>query len=224
MKTHDTKSALETLVLAKLNGIPLSTADSKLLAQLYGQNGLPERAARTLDALEATSKTPNDLMQSAYYWQQAKEWDKALAKWRLVAQHEPQYYWDVAQIQIQQGRYHQALTSLNQIPAAFSAQVNVASETETETEKEKRQSVRIALARTQVLYRLNELGSALVHAKKAEQIQPSTAAKSWIKYLTPAPAIPASAETKRWMTVVEWYVCLFLSEDGLISESVIAIF
>ncbi|SHO56177.1 Anaphase-promoting complex, cyclosome, subunit 3 [Vibrio quintilis] len=170
LKLKHFKSALSTLELAQLQGIHLSAANQRLLAQLYGQCGIPERAARILERLYQDSHAPKYQVRIAYYWQQAKEWDKAMLKWQQAAKSQTKYYWQLAQLQMQQGLYQQALQSLD----AYSQ----------EKRAQEKRTARVALLRAQVLYKLDRLEPALIQAKKADRIQPSGEAKSWIKYLS----------------------------------------
>jgi len=66
---------------------------------------------------------------------------------------------------MQQARYDDALSELDNV-------------------KEKGKQAQVALARTKALYKLNQLEPALIEAKKANNLEPSEEAKSWIKYLT----------------------------------------
>ncbi|WNJ95148.1 tetratricopeptide repeat protein [Vibrio ruber] len=166
IKTKQFRSALASLELARLKGVKLSEQNLKLLASLYAQNGIPERAARVMAELAGqSSPTLEELTQTAYYWQQAKEWDKAIENWQLAAQHDKKYYRNVARLQLQQGNYQESLNALALLQGHA-------------------QAADIALLRTQALYKLNQFEQALSQAKKADRIQPSSEAKSWIKYLT----------------------------------------
>ncbi|ASA54471.1 hypothetical protein BSQ33_01160 [Vibrio gazogenes] len=166
IKTKQFRSALASLELARLKGVALSEQNLKLLANLYAQNGIPERAARVMAGLAKQSAPAlEEITQTAYYWQQAKEWDKAIENWQLAAQHDKKYYRYVARLQLQQGRYQHALDAL----ALLQGHDKPAD---------------IALLRTQALYKLNQFEQALSQAKKADSLQPSREAKSWIKYLT----------------------------------------
>ncbi|WP_205409448.1 tetratricopeptide repeat protein [Vibrio ruber] len=166
LKTKQFRSALASLELARLKGVKLSEQNLKLLASLYAQNGIPERAARVMAELAGqSSPTLEELTQTAYYWQQAKEWDEATETWQLAAQHDKKYYRNVARLQLQQGNYQESLDALALLQGHA-------------------QAADIALLRTQALYKLNQFEQALSQAKKADRIQPSSEAKSWIKYLT----------------------------------------
>ncbi|MGL5654876.1 MAG: tetratricopeptide repeat protein [Vibrio sp.] len=159
------KHALSTLALAKLQQVELTQQDLRLLAQLYAQHGVPERAAQVLDSLEDAASNQQLITERAIYWQRAKEWDKAIATWRLAAKQEAKYHWQVAQLLLQEGHYQQALTELELV-------------------KEPDQQAQVALAKTRALYKLNQLEAALLQAKRADTLQASDSAKQWIKYLS----------------------------------------
>lgn len=159
------RGALDTLALAKKQGVKLETKDLRLLAQLYAQNGIPERAALQLAQLDGADTEVELLKEQAIYWQQAKEWDKATEFWRKTAAHQPQYFWNVSQLLLQEGHYQQALRVLNNV-------------------KEPSRKADVFLAKTRALYKLNQIEEALVEAKRAEATQPSQQAKNWIQYLS----------------------------------------
>lgn len=157
------KQALSTLALAKGQGVVLSQQDRTLLAQLYAQQGIPERAAIELSQLEGASSELDLIVSQASYWQQAREWHKATKQWQLAAKQQGKYHWNVAQLLVQEGQYQQALTVLDRVQG---------------------RKADVALAKTRAYYKLNQLEQALIQAKQANNIAPSQQSKSWIKYLT----------------------------------------
>lgn len=163
MQVNDNKGALSTLALAKQQGIRLSQQDRRLLAQLYAQQGIPERAAIEMSELDQARSDIQLIVAQASYWQHAREWDKALVQWQLAAKHNEKYHWNVAQLMVQQGQYQQALGVLDKV---------------------KGRQEQVALAKTRAYYKLNQLEQALIQAKKANNITPSKQSKGWIKYLT----------------------------------------
>ncbi|WP_260258393.1 bacterial transcriptional activator domain-containing protein [Vibrio intestinalis] len=163
MRVGQNNAALDTLALAKLQGLPLSQQDRRLLAQLYAQRGIPERAAIEVSQLDAAKSDIDLVVAQATYWQQAREWDKAIVQWKLAANKNSKYHWNVAQLLVQEGQYNSALTVLNKVKGKKS---------------------QVALAKTRAYYKLDQLEKALIEAKKAEAIAPSKQAKSWIKYLS----------------------------------------
>ncbi|GAB2661723.1 tetratricopeptide repeat protein [Vibrio panuliri] len=163
MQINDSKGALSSLALAKQQGIELSQQDRKLLAQLYAQRGIPERAAIEVSELDGAKSDIDLIVTQASYWQHAREWDKALKQWQLAARHNAKYHWNVAQIMVQEGQYQQALAVLDKV---------------------KGRSEQVALAKTRAYYKLNQLEQALIQAKKADNIASSKQSKSWIKYLS----------------------------------------
>ncbi len=165
LRTGNQKDALSSLGLAKLQNIELSDGDLRLLAQLYASNGIPERAALVLENLANANTDITLITERAHYWQNAKEWQQAIATWTLATKFDGKYHWNIAQILLQQSRYEDALKALDKV----------------EDEERKAQ---VALARTKALYKLNRLEPALIQAKTANNIEPSEEAKSWIKYLS----------------------------------------
>lgn len=165
LRLNQPKEALNTLVLAQRQGIELSQSELKLLAQLYAQRGIPEKAAYVLSQLDEAQSDIDLLTMQASYWQAAKEWDKAIVMWSKAATVDTRYYWQVAQLQIQEGRHQQGLKTLDKV-------------------KDYKKTEDIALAKVRAYYKLNQIDSALLHAKRANDFTPSNEAKGWIKYLS----------------------------------------
>ncbi len=163
LRVDDSKRALDSMALAKLQGVALSQDDFKLLAQLYAKRGIPERAALIMEQLEDLNVDSQLKAQQATYWQMAKEWDKSIDSWRVAAKLDSKYYWNYSQLLVQQGHYQQALAALDKV---------------------KGRNADVALIKTRAYYKLNRLDDALANAKRANEIKPSNQAKSWVKYLT----------------------------------------
>ncbi len=163
LRVDDSKRALDSMVLAKLQGVALSQDDFKLLAQLYAKRGIPERAALIMEQLEDLNVDSQLKAQQATYWQMAKEWDKSIDSWRIAAKLDSKYYWNYSQLLVQEGHYQQALAALDKV---------------------KGRNADVALIKTRAYYKLNRLDDALANAKRAHEIKPSNQAKSWVKYLT----------------------------------------
>lgn len=165
LKTGNNAEALSSLALARLQGVELQRQDLLLLARLYAQAGIPERAARVIRQLDNAENDIELLHQQASYWQQAKEWQQAIEIWQQAARINPDDYWQVARLQNQQGAYHAALDSLNRVPEQY-------------------QPAEVALAKARALYKLNRLPQALAQAQKAQRLFPSGEAEGWINYLS----------------------------------------
>ncbi|WP_299021993.1 hypothetical protein [uncultured Photobacterium sp.] len=159
------KDALDTMALAKRQGVALSLQDLKTMAQLYAQRGIPERAARIYAELEGAERNAELVSSQAMYWQIAKEWDEAISVWRLAAKLDNKHRWSLAQLLLQEGYYRKALTELDRV------------------DQESRKAD-VELAKARAYYKLEDFDQALVHAKQANNIEPTAAAKSWIKYLS----------------------------------------
>ena len=163
LRINDSKRALDTLALAKLQGAAFTQDDVKLLAQLYGQRGIPERAAKVLGELKDLNSDGKLKAQQATFWQMAKEWDKSIASWRVAAKLDRHYYWNLSQLLVQEGHYEQALIALKQVPG---------------------RKAEVGLMKVRAYYKLQRFEDALASAKRANAIEPSAQAESWVKYLT----------------------------------------
>ncbi|UTZ24011.1 tetratricopeptide repeat protein [Vibrio campbellii] len=163
LRVDDDKRALDALALAKLKGVELSQDDLRLLAQLYGKRGIPERAAKVLGELDDINSDSKLKAQQATFWQMAKEWDKSIASWRVAAKLDRQYYWNLSQLLVQEGQYKDALVALEKVSG---------------------RKADVALVKTRAYYKLKRLEDALANAKRANEIEPSTQAESWVKYLS----------------------------------------
>ncbi|KJY80548.1 tetratricopeptide repeat protein [Vibrio nigripulchritudo] len=162
------QSALETYALSKYQGIHFTINEYIVMAQLYGQHRMPEKAARILKEMFAKypkSKSEKNLRMQANYWQVAKEWDNAISAWQTVSKINPKYHWRLAQLLIQQSRYQQAIGIIDKArPYA-----------------DRRD---FSLAKIRLLYKLNRFQDALAEAKRLNEKIPSDSAKGWISYLS----------------------------------------
>ncbi|WP_407333355.1 tetratricopeptide repeat protein [Enterovibrio sp. 27052020O] len=156
---------LNTLVLATREGIKLSSSEKKMMAQLYAQQGVPEKAAALMHELNADEAKAGSLAIEASYWHKAKEWENAMASWQRAAEKDNQYRLALAQLQLQRGLYRDAL-------------VNFALVTE------QNQEAPVALAQAMAYAKLGDLDNALQHAKRAHEIEPTAQSESWIQYLS----------------------------------------
>lgn len=165
LRLNQSNNALDTLVLAQRQGIALSESELNIVAQLYAQRGIPEKAAQVMGLLPDYESDKTILATQATYWQAAKEWDKAIETWKKAARIDAQYYWHVAQLQVQEGYYQQALNSVDKV-------------------KNYNKTDDIALVKTRAYYKLGKIELALVSAKQANDFTPSNEAKGWIQYLS----------------------------------------
>ncbi|MGR5409372.1 tetratricopeptide repeat protein [Vibrio sp. PNB22_8_1] len=163
LRVDDDKRALDSLALAKLQGVTLNQDDLKLLAQLYGKRGIPERAAKVLAELNDINSDSKLKAQQATFWQMAKEWDMSIESWRVAAKLDRQYYWNLSQLLVQEGQYKDALVVLDKVSG---------------------RKADVALVKTRAYYKLKRLEDALANAKLANEIEPSTQTESWVKYLS----------------------------------------
>ena len=164
-QNKDSRSMLETLVVSQRFGISLSKSEKMLLAHLYAKEGVPEKAATVLSELNKTHPTALRLRQESQYWINAKEWDKALIKMEKSADLNPVYTWSLAQLQLQLGFYDDALKTLAKVKP---------------NQKEKAD---VEMAFVMAYEKTGNVERALLHARNALKISPTTQTKNWIKYL-----------------------------------------
>ncbi len=163
LRIEDHKRALDSLALARLQGVKLTQDDLKLLAQLYANRGVPERAAIVLNELNDIDSDSKLKAQQATYWQMAKEWDKAIDSWSVAAKLDSQYNWNLSQLLVQQGHYERALAVLDKVSG---------------------RQADVALIKARAYYKLKRFDDALANAKRSDEIKPSDQAKSWVTYLS----------------------------------------
>lgn len=164
LQLNQPEKALATLQLAELQQVNLERSDWLMMAHLYAQNALPERAARILAKLDLSE----DLVlqqQLASYWQQAKQWPEAIEAWRIIAKQDPRVFWQIALLQIQLGQYQQALNSLTKLPQSH-------------------KPGQAALARTNAFYQLGDNANALKQAQLAHNIDGSDESAQWVEFLS----------------------------------------
>ncbi|MGF1689479.1 hypothetical protein L4C36_22930 [Photobacterium japonica] len=164
LRIGHSKSALETLALAKRNGIALTQQDLKTLGQLYAQRGMPERAARLYAELDNGNTDVELISTQAQYWQMAKEWDQAITAWQVAAKLNNKYRWPLAQLLLQEGQYQRAIAQLDKVTS-------------------QRHASEVELAKVRAYYKLDNFDQAIIHAKRADNIKSTSASKSWIQYL-----------------------------------------
>lgn len=156
------RDAVDTLFLAKVNHVELSQRDLRMLAQLYAQVGLPEKAALEISQLNDASTDVKLLFEQAVYWQRAKEWDKAIAVWHSASKYKSKYRWNLIGLLLQQQHYREVLDI---------------------TEDIKENPERVAMTRAEAFYKLGEIDKALHEAKRADRIKSSKISQRWIKFL-----------------------------------------
>ncbi len=163
IRIDDRKRALDSLALARLQGVELTQDDLKLLAQLYANRGIPERAAIVLNELNDIDSNSKFKAQQATYWQLAKEWDKAIDSWTVAAKLDSQYNWNLSQLLVQEGHYERALAVLDKVSG---------------------RQADVALIKARAYYKLKRFDDAMANAKRSYEIKPSDQAKRWVTYLT----------------------------------------
>ncbi len=161
------QTALETYALSKHQAIPFTVNEYIVMAQLYGQYKMPEKAGRILEEMFVqypNSQSEKNLSLQTIYWQMAKEWDKAITGWQRVASMNPKHHWRLAQLLIQESRYKQALGIIDKAKPYANRHD-------------------FSLAKIRLLYKLNRFQDALAEAKRLNEKIPSRTAEGWISYL-----------------------------------------
>ncbi len=161
--THNHRQSLVVLQQAQRAGLTLREPDIKLMAQLYAQQQLPEKAARVYQQLSQLNHSTALLAQQAMYWQQAKEWHKAAQSWTKAASLDSDYFWQLALLYLKIKQYQEAIDAINKLPV---------------------QSQEAQLAKLHALYALGENDQALDMARQLHRQNPSDTSLSWIQFLS----------------------------------------
>ncbi|GAM59768.1 TPR domain protein [Vibrio ishigakensis] len=165
LRVGNYSQALATLKQYERAGFELSKTQTRMMAQLYSKQGVPEKSAQIFHELnKASDVDAKDLAVEAQYWQQAREWEQSLEAWARATSKDSQYRWSYINLLMQNKQYKTALTQLDKLNS----------------------SARKELTIVQAYYRLGDKKKALEHAQKANQIKSDQATISWIKYLSQA--------------------------------------
>ncbi|MGF1694329.1 hypothetical protein L4C54_01500 [Vibrio lamellibrachiae] len=164
IRRERSNQALNVLTLAKLQGIPLSQQEIRMLAQLYGNQGIPSKSAQTLSLLDEAKTDLDMIVRQAQLWQQSKQWDTAIEYWQLAAKKDRKYHWQASQLYLSQRDYQHALEELNKIP-------------------ESKLTSSMLFAKVQSAYRTQQLNLALQYAKQANKVEETSESERWITYL-----------------------------------------
>ncbi|MFT6985702.1 MAG: hypothetical protein ACJAT7_001517 [Psychromonas sp.] len=162
LKAKHAKQALVILQQYQRMGFLLSQQEIKTLAQLYAQQGIPEKAAQHYQTLKDIDSDAQLKSSQAQYWQMAHNWNNATQAWAQAAKIDSKYRWQHIQILIQQKYYQQGLDLLSLI---------------------KKKESKHYLAQVQAYYRLGNISLAYAAAAQAHEINPSANSKSWLEYL-----------------------------------------
>ena len=159
----DKSNALITLQQADRAGLPLSSKEQELMANLYADAKVPYNAAKLYDQFDSAVLDEATLHRQAIYWQSAKEWDKAIASWTKAAKSNNKYYWYIARLNLQLNRYKPALAALKHIP---------------------KKTNQMMMIEVQALNELGNTALALTTAQQAHEQEPTETSLNWIKYLS----------------------------------------
>lgn len=163
MQTRQYKLALATLVSAERAGIELPENLQVSKAQLYSQQGIPEKAAESFANLQVKESDIDTIIKQARHWQMAREWSNAQTAWLAAARLNGKYYEEVARLELQQGAFNQALSSLNKVTGI--------------NQQEK------LLLQVRAYVGLKDYAKATKVAQAAHREKPTTQTADWLQYL-----------------------------------------
>ncbi|WP_026970449.1 tetratricopeptide repeat protein [Aliagarivorans marinus] len=163
LRLEQPKAALASLQQMERAGHTLSEQELRSLSQLYANQRIPEQAAKVLARLPEADSDIELIVSQARYWQQAREWDKALAFWQRASDKDASYAWNYGRLLAQQNHHQLALAALERLPEPTAEQL---------------------LAKVQVLFRLEHFKSAKEVAEQAHRLKPSDSSASWLQYLS----------------------------------------
>lgn len=163
LRVGNTAQALATLKQFERAGFSLTTAQYKLMAQLYGRQNIPEKAAQIYKKQinNDVSNSADDLAIEARYWQMSRGWKLALAAWKRASKDNVNYRWSYIDLLRQQKQFDTAITELAKMKS----------------------SQRKELALVSIFYQRKDITAALQHAQKAHRILPDKQTRSWLTYL-----------------------------------------
>lgn len=164
LRVNDFSQALATLKQFERSGFTLTQEQYKLLAQLYNQENIPEKAALVYaDHINNVKQPiPDNYAIEARYWQDAKNWQQALAAWKQAAVNHDDYRWNYIELLQQQQHYKKAIAELTKLKS----------------------SQRKELALVSLYYKTEHIHMALMHAQKANQLKSDKQTRSWLHYLS----------------------------------------
>ncbi|USD59972.1 hypothetical protein J4N45_15855 [Vibrio sp. SCSIO 43140] len=163
MQTKQYKLALATLVSAERAGIEVPDNLQLSKAQLYSQQGIPEKAAQAYANLQLKETDIDTIIKQARHWQMAREWSNAQTAWLAAARLNAKYYEEVSRLELQQGDFKQALSSLAKVQGM--------------PEQER------LLLEARAYVGLKDYAKATKVAEQAHRVKPTTQSADWLQYL-----------------------------------------
>lgn len=163
MQTKQYKLALATLVSAERAGIEIPDNLQLSKAQLYSQQGIPEKAAQAYSNLQVQETDIDTIIKQARHWQMAREWSNAQTAWLAAARLNAKYYEEVSRLELQQGDFKQALSSLAKVQGM--------------PEQER------LLLEARAYVGLKDYAKATKVAEQAHRVKPTTQSADWLQYL-----------------------------------------
>ncbi|MGF1771934.1 hypothetical protein L4C42_06435 [Vibrio wakamikoensis] len=163
MQTKQYKLALATLVSAQRAGIQVPDNLKLSKAQLYSQQGIPEKAAESYADLQVKETDIDTIIKQARHWQMAREWTNAQTAWLAAARLNGKYYEEVSRLELQRGDFKQALASLRKVKGM--------------PEQER------LLLEVRAYVGMKDYAKATKVAEQAHRIKPTTQSADWLQYL-----------------------------------------
>jgi predicted Zn-dependent protease len=163
IQTKQYKLALATLVSAERAGIQVPDNLKLSKAQLYSQQGIPEKAAESYADLQVKETDIDTIIKQARHWQMAREWTNAQTAWLAAARLNGKYYEEVSRLELQQGDFKQALASLGKVKGM--------------PEQER------LLLEVRAYVGMKDYAKATKVAEKAHRVKPTTQSADWLQYL-----------------------------------------
>jgi predicted Zn-dependent protease len=163
MQTKQYKLALATLVSAQRAGIQVPDNLKLSKAQLYSQQGIPEKAAESYADLQVKETDIDTIIKQARHWQMAREWTNAQTAWLAAARLNGKYYEEVSRLELQRGDFKQALASLRKVKSM--------------PEQER------LLLEVRAYVGMKDYAKATKVAEQAHRIKPTTQSADWLQYL-----------------------------------------
>lgn len=163
MQTKQYKLALATLVSAERAGIQVPDNLKLSKAQLFSQQGIPEKAAESYADLQVKETDIDTIIKQARHWQMAREWTNAQTAWLAAARLNGKYYEEVSRLELQRGDFKQALASLRKVKGM--------------PEQER------LLLEVRAYVGMKDYSKATKVAEQAHRIKPTTQSADWLQYL-----------------------------------------
>ncbi|WP_221073908.1 tetratricopeptide repeat protein [Agarivorans aestuarii] len=163
-QTQQHQKALATLVSAERSGLALGESLLRHKAQLYAYLRVPEKAALSYAQLADADSDAALLLRQAQLWQQAREWQKSAKYWQLLAEHNPEYNLQYAQVLLLSNQYTQAIEALKLADP-------------------QEQQAKSQLLLAEIYLETKDYSQAYAAAQRAHNLEQSSQSERWLNYL-----------------------------------------